>query len=357
MLGLLSYVVEETPHDEKKDKDTKPEQKLQALIEGGNDSIEDPNLNDQQKQTDEDDKRFKPFENVIPEHQIQEVSKDSVQYLERFTNKNFAIRIPLIISNKYELIDHLGSGSYGVVVLLREKGTDNYYACKIFSVQKMKLLNQYKGMINESKLLSSLDHPNIIKCYGSFEYVDDRNNEYFCILLDYCQKGNLLSILNKGRLDLDIAKRIIKEIALAFQYLFAQGIAHRDLKPENILICSDGRAVLADFGFATTDEYSTELLGTLQYAAPEIVGNILRMPYNTKLSDIWLIGVTFYQIITTRLPYHFEKNNYHINNIMKDLERSLIANIRDTKLQSLLRRCLQRYPTSRISINDIVNEI
>ena len=101
------------------------------------------------------------------------------------------------------------------------------------------------------------------------------------------------------------AREIIHQLATAVFYLHSLGITHRDLKPENILMKSRSESSeikLVDFGLSITlgaAETSNELLGTLNYVAPEI---LMQVPYDRSV-DIWALGILIHLLVARYLPF------------------------------------------------------
>lgn len=130
---------------------------------------------------------------------------------------------------------------------------------------------------NEAKIMQDINHPNIIKYIESFKY-PEKKPRFFAIVMPRAIDDLTHYILGRGPLEELLICKIMKQILNAVQYLHQNNIWHRDIKPDNILVMKetyDGIEVaLADFGCAdliTTETYNGIILGTLQYAAPELV--------------------------------------------------------------------------------------
>jgi serine/threonine protein kinase len=155
----------------------------------------------------------------------------------------------------------------------------------------------------EIKMLQSLNSPFIIKASKVFDYPP-----YKCVVMPLA-KSDIIQKCKKmegQKLPESTVKVIAIRILNALKYLHSQRICHRDIKPENILVLddkNDGTNVkLADLGFAKqlkADENCTEYLGTLDYAAPEIINGI---PYNESI-DIWSLGVTLFTLLSGKTPF------------------------------------------------------
>ena len=140
----------------------------------------------------------------------------------------------------------LGRGKFGQVFLAQHLETGFLVAIK--KVQKQILRDEriLARFIEEIKLHSRLNHPNIVKFYGFFEEKD-----HICLVLEYLNGGTLFDHLNDVyTLDNEKAVVFLKQIISALEYLHERKIMHRDIKPENIVISSTGLAKLCDFGWS-----------------------------------------------------------------------------------------------------------
>jgi len=208
----------------------------------------------------------------------------------------------------YKFKDSVGGGNFGTVRIAYRRNEEprKYFAIK--SIKKAELsLDNIKNLTKEVKILSDLDHPNIIKFYET--YNDD---QYFHIVMELC-KGKALfeRLLKEGTLpELKVAN-IIYKLLRAISYCHSQGITHRDLKPDNILFLSkenDSEIKLIDFGLSryyNGQEKMHTVLGSTFFVAPEV----LKAEYDMKC-DIWSIGAITYNMISGTPP--FTGNTNHI---------------------------------------------
>jgi calcium/calmodulin-dependent protein kinase I len=196
-------------------------------------------------------------------------------------------------SSFFEYQRYLGDGSYGKVVKARDRYSSKICAVKVLF--KSKLSESFLSSLrNEASLLSSLDHPNIVKFFS----VKESNTRIF-ISMEYLRGGTLSELIQKKRLSDKTASKIMKSLLKGVDYLHRKGIIHRDLKPDNILIArkSDLSSVkIADFGMCTQIElggFLNEKAGTILYMSPEQAAN---KNYG-KAVDIWSLGIILYKII------------------------------------------------------------
>ena len=148
--------------------------------------------------------------------------------------------------------------------------------------------------------LLKLDHPNIVKVL----VVGTHNNTPY-IVMDYIEGSDLEEVIKRnGRLPVDKALNIFKQILSALSYVHSKGIIHRDIKPKNILIDKNGSVKLTDFGIAKT-LYSNvktstgSYLGAPAYSSPEQMDG---RKVDSR-SDIYSLGITLYEMLAGKGPY------------------------------------------------------
>lgn len=203
----------------------------------------------------------------------------------------------------YTLGDELGSGAFSIVKRGYYKKTGDNVAVKI--VNKKKLSDDdLLSLQTEIQILNSLDHPNIIKLYETF----DEGNEIF-IITEIVEGGELFDrIVLKTNYSEKEARNLIKTLLKTLDYLADNTVVHRDMKPENILLCSDedDTAIkIADFGFAKKlkDLTGNETpCGTPGYVAPEVLRGDR---YGCEV-DIWSLGVICYVLLAGYPPFYDE---------------------------------------------------
>ncbi|OXA59248.1 cAMP-dependent protein kinase catalytic subunit [Folsomia candida] len=206
----------------------------------------------------------------------------------RFTN---------MLVEDLEIIDTIGVGSFGKVVLSHDVETGEYYALKVLSFFDILHAKQTDHVRNERDMLLAVrGHPFIVdlKWYGKDTY-----NVYF--LMEFAAGGELYSYLHKaGQFSPETCAFYAAEIVCALDFMHANDIAHRDLKPENLLLDQDGHLKITDFGFAKQfEERTRSVCGTPEYLAPEIIEGTSY----TKSVDWWALGVLMYEMLTGNSPF------------------------------------------------------
>lgn len=214
-----------------------------------------------------------------------------------------------------------------------DKNEDSQY-----DIEKMKNYNE------EYKILSVLNHPNIIKAVGFFD--GDKNNNP-AILLEYC-KFNLRDAIHYLE-DFELIC-ILYEICTSMKYIHARNIIHRDLKLENILINKDKHVKICDFGISTLiDSYTqttyTHNIGTALFMAPELMKK--NSNYDNKV-DVYAFGVIMYFILT--------KGDFPDGEI-GHLDKVIIPSSINELSRNIIKSCWAESPDDRPSFSDIIEEI
>ncbi|KAF8821295.1 calcium-dependent protein kinase CDPK3 [Cardiosporidium cionae] len=219
-----------------------------------------------------------------------------------------------VFSERYKGMKILGKGSFGEVILCKDRVTQQQYAVKVISKKQVKQTTDTASLLREVELLKQLDHPNIMKLYEFFE-----DSGYFYLVGEVYTGGELFDeIINRKRFNEIDAARLVRQVLSGITYMHRNKIVHRDLKPENLLLESkakDANIRIIDFGLSTHFEASKKMkdkIGTAYYIAPEV----LRGTYDEKC-DVWSIGVILYILLSGCPPFNGE-NEY---DILKKVER------------------------------------
>ena len=196
----------------------------------------------------------------------------------------------------YQILQTLGTGSFGRVRLAKETATNRYVALKILKKAEILRLKQVDHILSEFSILRGLSHPFLVNLLA---YTQDER--YLYLVLEYIPGGELFTYMrNLGKLEIDQSRLFAAQITLMFEYLHSKNIVYRDLKPENLLLDVDGYLKLTDFGFAKIVESRTyTLCGTPEYLAPEILLN----KGHGKPVDWWTLGIFIYEMLAGIDPF------------------------------------------------------
>ena len=210
-----------------------------------------------------------------------------------------------------KILEQVGAGAFGRVFRAEWLGT--VVAIKFFSHEDPKYKAKFTQEVN---LLKSLNHPNIINCYGDCE---SPANEQ-CMLMEFLPLTLSSAISDRDLSDDDIIS-IMKGIASGMVYLHSKQIIHRDLKPSNILLSSDLTPKIADFGISRAFEgFGTMTsIGTPLYMAPEIIND---KKYCESV-DIYSYGLMFLQMYTRKKLYYELGDCSHWNIVFQVVKSKL----------------------------------
>jgi serine/threonine protein kinase len=214
-------------------------------------------------------------------------------------HKNFFI-------NKYKILEPIGSGGMGKVLLCEHMLMHQRVALKMLPRQKNEDPSRVARFIREAQAAASLDHPNIVRAHD----LDCSNEKYMYFVMDYVEGVSLHDLTwKRGGLEPDYAAHYVAQVAAGLQHIYEAGLVHRDLKPANLLLDRTGIVKILDMGLALfqddqdriTERYNDQtLLGTADFISPE--QTILRSDVDIR-SDIYCLGCTFYFLLTGRVPF------------------------------------------------------
>ena len=275
----------------------------------------------------------------------------------------------------YTLFKSLGKGTFGEVFLTIKKNSSDLFATKVIDLNKLKKNGplMQKHLENEIQIMKQLDHPNIIKLYD-----DIRTNDKYYLIIEYCNGGSLLDLLNqykkkyKRSFSIKLVQYFMKQIIEGLAYIHSKNIIHRDIKLVNILVKfrnilkknktesinindleeSDffsSTIKIIDFGVSIKLEngLAKTFAGTLVNMAPQVLEK--RKGYNEK-ADIWSLGTIFYQMLTGEQLFNvdiFEKLEKGEYSIPIDIELS-------NETISFLKSMLQYNEESRASAKELL---
>jgi len=199
--------------------------------------------------------------------------------------------------SRYEKVEKIGEGTYGVVYKAKDTSNSN----RLVALKKIRLESESEGIpstaVREISLLRELDHPNVVrlldvilgdkKLFLVFEFMEMDLKKY----IDTQSFG----------LPMNQVKSYLWQMLRALMYCHTHRILHRDLKPQNLLLDSHGHLKLADFGLARgftipMRTYTHEVV-TLWYRAPEI---LLGSKHYSTTVDIWSVGCIFAEMLTRK---------------------------------------------------------
>ncbi|CAD8115805.1 unnamed protein product [Paramecium sonneborni] len=246
----------------------------------------------------------------------------------------------------------LGQGAFGRVVLGMNRISGQIMAVKQVFIKNGDE-NKVQSIQREIEILSKLQHPHIVRYYGSETKKDQLN-----IFLEYVSGGSVLTMIKRfGKFKESLIRVYLKQILLGLHFLHSKGVIHRDIKGANILINQDGKVKLADFGSGKQlSEIKHDIVGSLcgtpNFMAPEVIN---QQQYGKK-ADIWSLGCTMIEMATGHPPFYEIKNIYTVMvKISKLTEMIPIPEeLKSEHAKDFLRRCLQLNPEDRWEAVDLL---
>jgi|GEM_PF-2196188 len=240
----------------------------------------------------------------------------------------------------YTLIKKVGRGAFGVVWLAekRTKIATTQFALKLAHNENLDL-DAFK---HEAAIwVKASGHPNVVSLIEADVYDDQ-----VALVSEYIPDGSLARWLREhdGKApSIESGCDIIDGVLGGLAHLHHQKIIHRDLKPDNILLRHE-IPHLADFGiarFLQTDSYSANISGTLAYMAPEAFEG-----KRNERTDLWSVGVIFYQLLAGRLPYP-QHDMVSLIGAITRYEPPPLPDSTPEALRKIVMKALQREPSQR----------
>lgn len=207
------------------------------------------------------------------------------------------------INDRYEVIKSIGEGGMANVYLAYDTILERRVAVKVLRGDLSNDEKFVRRFQREALSASSLSHPNIVEMYD----VGEDNGIYY-IVMEYIEGKTLKQLIKKrGGLTLSEAIDIMLQITDGISQAHDSYIIHRDLKPQNIMIKEDGSIKITDFGIAmalnsTQLTQTNSVMGSVHYLPPEQASG----KGSTIRSDIYSMGILFYELLTGNLPFKGE---------------------------------------------------
>ncbi len=209
----------------------------------------------------------------------------------------------MIIQNRYEIIEEVGSGGMSIVYKAKCHVLNRYVAIKVLKPE----FSDDKSFVNkfriEAQSAAGLSHPNIVNVFDVGE-----ENGFYYIVMELVEGITLKEYIQQnGRLPYQTALDFIIQICSGIEVAHEHHTIHRDIKPQNIIVSKNGTLKVTDFGIAkaaTSNTIASSAMGSVHYISPEQA----RGGYADERSDIYSLGVTLYEMLTGRVPFEGENN-------------------------------------------------
>ena len=248
----------------------------------------------------------------------------------------------------YEIVERLGQGGMGTVYKARDKILDRWVAVKILAPFLAANQSYVDRFFTEARTMGKLKHPHIVQAYDAGEA-----GEHKFFLMEFVDGPSLDKAIHKnGKLRERSALKIVRDIGHALDYSWRRGILHRDVKPQNIMLKGRKIPKLCDLGLSKDIEsdLSFTVTGSINcsppYASPEQAQGVKDLDCR---SDTYSLGVTFFQMVTGKLPFEGEApGSFLIQHVTKRPPdpRALNENL-SQRAARLILRMLEKDPDNR----------
>ncbi|MDD5934384.1 MAG: Stk1 family PASTA domain-containing Ser/Thr kinase [Clostridiales bacterium] len=265
------------------------------------------------------------------------------------------IKPGMFISERYEIIDKVGSGGMADVYKAKCHRLNRYVAIKILKPEYSSDKNFVAKFRGEAQSVAGLSHPNVVNVYD----VGEDEGLYY-IVMELVEGITLKRFIErKGRLEIKEAVGIAIQIAQGMEAAHENHIIHRDIKPQNIIISRDGKVKVTDFGIAkavSTNTVTQNAIGSVHYLSPEQA----RGGYSDEKSDIYSLGVTIYEMLSGEVPFAGDNSVsvalLHIQGEATPL-RELNPDV-PVSVEKIVQKCMQKKPERRyLSAADLIADL
>ncbi|MCD7808456.1 MAG: Stk1 family PASTA domain-containing Ser/Thr kinase [Erysipelotrichaceae bacterium] len=266
-------------------------------------------------------------------------------------------QIDKVVAGRYKLTSLIGQGGMADVYKAEDTILKRTVAVKIMRSSLTGDPVYVTRFHREASAAAALSHKNIVEIYD----VGDENDEYY-IVMEYVPGQTLKELIHKrGAVHYVEVVDIMKQVVAGTAKAHSMGIVHRDLKPQNIMVTDSGVVKIGDFGIASIQSLSQvtqtdTIMGSLHYLAPEIA----RGEKATAQSDIYALGIVFYELLRGEVPFNGESPvNIALKHMrdeipsVKDFNPSIPQSVENIIIKATAKNVNDRYQTANEVLEDL----
>lgn len=261
----------------------------------------------------------------------------------------------------YQVLDEIGRGGMGIVYKARDTRLERFVALKFLPPHLQADRQAHERFMQEARAVSAVDHPNVCTIYDIGETEGPEDTRLTYIAMAYYEGETLQARLAAGPLAIEETLPIAEQVLHGLAQAHRHGVIHRDVKPGNVMLTTGGSVKLVDFGVAklaggsvATQTGATP--GTVAYMAPEQI----RREAIGPPTDLWALGVMWYEMLVGRRPFTGETTASIIYDILEGTPNRLRDVCPDAPdaLASIIDRLLSRSPEARyVQASDVLADL
>ena len=254
------------------------------------------------------------------------------------------IKLGMLIGDRYEILDKIGTGGMSDVYKAKDQKLNRFVAIKVLKQEFSENKNFVSKFRVEAQAAAGLMHPNIVNVYD----VGEENGIHY-IVMELVEGITLKKYIEKKvRLTTKEAISIAIQVAMGIEAAHNNHIIHRDIKPQNIIISREGKVKVTDFGIAkaaSSNTITSNVMGSVHYTSPEQA----RGGFSDEKSDIYSMGITFFEMLTGRVPFNGDTTvSIAIKHIQDEMPspKEFVPEI-PVSVEKIVLKCTQKSPDRR----------